>query len=287
MERKLIKFQTLDSLISDDGNYSIKEDVTEKIKTEKETESNNINKPKKKKFLISCKNMDRKDTNKINEKKLLFLVHKRKHTDDNKEKEYSNKTIIYRKHDRNEKDNIIKIIQIHYRNFLLSFTNDIIKKIIVEEFYNNKKLDKIINIKEYLFNNIDHHFKSKTKKEEMKLAESMKIKDTISPSISLCKRFNIVNKNLNIMKKIEELNNPILNAILNSEYLYYFQLYYNSNKKINIRVGELNYEFEPGKNVKLFNDLIEKDKKDQKYISKLKKFAELNFCKNKIGNNEE
>ena len=84
--------------------------------------------------------------------------------DDNKEKECSKKTINYRKHDRNEKDNIIKKIQIQYRNFLLSFTNDIIKKIMVEEFYNNKKLDKIINIKEYLFNNIEHHFKSNTKK---------------------------------------------------------------------------------------------------------------------------
>ena len=55
----------------------------------------------------------------------------------------------------------------------------------VEEFYNNKKLDKIINIKEYLFNNIEHHFKSNTKKEAIKLAESMKIKDILSPSISL------------------------------------------------------------------------------------------------------
>jgi len=46
-------------------------------------------------------------------------------------------------------------------------------------------LDKIINIKEYLFNNIEHHFKSNTKKEDIKLAESMKIKDILSPSISL------------------------------------------------------------------------------------------------------
>ena len=99
----------------------------------------------------------------------------------------------------------------------------------VEEFYNNKKLDKIINIKEYLFNNIDHHFKSNTKKEDMQLAESMKIKDILSPSISLCKRFNIINKNINIMRKIEELNNPILNVILNSEYLYYFAFHYKSN----------------------------------------------------------
>ena len=154
------------------------------------------------------------------------------------------------------------------------------KKIIVEEFYSNKKLDKIINIKEYLFNNIDHHFKANTKKENMKLAESIKIKDIISPSISLCKKYKIENKNINVMKKIEEFNNPILNRILNSKYLHYFSLYYNSNRQIKLREGEYNFELELSKNIKLFNDLIVKDKNDQNYISKLKKFAILNFYKN-------
>ena len=187
------------------------------------------------------------------EKKLLFLVHKRKHSTDNKEEKSSNKTYTHRKHDKNDKDNIITKIQIHYRNFLISFLNEVTKKIIVEEFYKMKKLDKIINIKEYLFNNIDHHFKANTKKENMKLAESIKIKDIISPSISLCQKYKIENKNINVMKKIEEFNNPILNRILNSKYLHYFSLYYNSNRQINLREGEYNFELELSKNIKLFN----------------------------------
>ena len=68
--------------------------------------------------------------------------------------------MIYRKHDRNEKDNIVTKIQIHYRNFLISFINEIIIKILVEDYYNTKELEKIKNLKEYLFKDIDQHFKS-------------------------------------------------------------------------------------------------------------------------------
>ena len=41
-------------------------------------------------------------------------------------------------------------------------------------------------------------------------------------------------------EKIEEFNNPILNRILNSKYLHYFSLYYNSNRQIKLREGEYN-----------------------------------------------
>ena len=90
METKIFNLTTLDSLKSFED----------------------INETKKKKFVILYENIDNEDINKISERKLLFLVHKRNHLDDNKEKECSKKTINYRKHDRNEKDNIIKKIKI-------------------------------------------------------------------------------------------------------------------------------------------------------------------------------
>ena len=63
-------------------------------------------------------------------KKLIFLVHKRSHSNDKLESNNdSNKSVIYRKHDRNEKDNILTKIQIHYRNFLVEFINIVIIKI--------------------------------------------------------------------------------------------------------------------------------------------------------------
>ena len=299
METKIKNLESFGLSKSNKGKFLVEEDNTKEIKIGKENKSDNIYKSKNEKIDKTFLNLDNKNSiidkntnfkteisnqnnclNNNKEKKLLFLVHKRKHSTDNKEEISSNKAYTRRKHDRNNKDNILTKIQIHYRNFLISFLNEVTKKIIVEEFYKMKKFDKIINIKEYLFNNIDHHFKSNTKKENMKLAESIKIKDLISPSVSLCKKYKIESKNIGVMKKIEEFNNPILNRILNSKYLHYFSLYYNSNRQINLKEGESNIEFELNKNIKLFNDLIEKDKNDQNYVSKLKKYALLNFCKN-------
>ena len=219
-----------------------------------------------------------KDENK--NKKLIFLVQKEFNSGDTKKPKNDLNIRPYKIHDKNEKDNIITKIQIHYRNFLIDFINEIISKILFEECYITKKLDKIIYLKEYLFNKIDSSFKSNTKKEIMEFTESIKIKELISPSITLCNKFKIKNKNQSIMEKIESLNNPILNMILDKKYLDFFDLYYNSQRKLNFKEGEYNIDIELSHNVKLFDDLIEKAKDDEIYISKLKKFALLSFYKN-------
>ena len=221
-----------------------------------------------------------KDVNK--NKKLIFLVQKRLNSDDIKESKIDLNNKSYKVHDKNEKDNIITKIQIHYRNFLIDFINEIISKILFEECYLTKKIDKIIFLKDYLFNKIDSNFKSNTKKEIMEFTETIKIKELISPSLTLCKKYKIENKNLSIMEKIESLDNSILNKILNKKYLDFFELYYNSQRNFNLKEGEYNIDIELSPKVKLFNDLIEKTKDDEIYTSKLKKFALSNFYKNNI-----
>ena len=114
----------------------------------------------------------------------------------------------------------------------------------------------------------------------MKFAESNKIKDIISPSVLQCKKYKIENKNQKIMENVISLNNPILNKILNKEYLYFFDIYYNNKRNINLSEGNSNINLEMSNNIKLFNNLTNKYIDDEKYISNLKKFAELNFCKN-------
>ena len=216
-------------------------------------------------------------------KKLIFLVHKRKHSeDDTIEKNNQKKKPLYKKHDKYEKDNILSKIQIHYKNFLKSFINEIIKKIILEESYISKNLYKIIHLNEYLFNNIDHKFKSNIKKEIMKMTETIKIKDIMSPSEDFCKKYNIENRNSYIMRNIELMKNPILNKILNCDYLYFFNLYYESKRNINLKEGDANFNFDLNQNIEFFNDLINKEKNDNKYISKLKKVAISNFAKNSL-----
>ena len=229
---------------------------------------------------IIIKEDKKKDENKNKNKKLIFLVQKEFNSGDIKKSKNDLNIKSYKVHDKNEKDNIITKIQIHYRNFLIDFINEIISKILFEECYITKKLDKIIYLKEYLFNKIDSSFKSNTKKEIMEFTESIKIKELISPSITLCNKFKIKNKNQSIMEKIESLNNPILNMILDKKYLDFFDLYYNSQRKLNFKGGEYNIDIELSHNVKLFDDLIKNAKDDEIYISKLKKFALLSFYKN-------
>ena len=305
MESDINKLSAIHSLENLKAKFSINDEIMEENKLEEENNPENNYKHKKnilntkkvndfnsdllkEKRIISL-NTDstNKWLNKKNKRKLIFLVHKRLHSLKIKGKNINlDKTTIYRKHDKNEKDNIITKIQIHYRNFLVEFTNEVIKKIILEECYILKTLDKIGHLKDYLFKKIDHRFKSNTKKDIMKFVESIKIKDIISPSVTLCKKYKIQNRNQQIMQKIESLNNPILNKILNSEYLHYFDLFYNNQRKIILKEGSSSIDLELNRNIKLFDFLIEKHKNDEKYISNLKKCAILNFCKNIIENDD-
>lgn len=268
MKSKVFKSYTKES-------HSINDDVTEEIKIDEEKILKNL-------YINEKENLKRSCLYENKSKKLIFLVNKRIHSDDIKDSQTS---FIEREskkiHDRNEKDNIITKIQIHYRNFLISFINEVIQKVIFEDCYISKSFDKILNLKEYLFNKIDHHFKSNTKREDMKFAESLKIKELISPSVALCKKYNIENRNKYIMEKIEALNNPILNQVLNNKYLYFFDLYYNGKRNINIKEGLYSIDLELSHKIKLFNDLIGNYQDDEKYTANLKKFAVSNFS-NKI-----
>ena len=266
MKSQIIKSYTKES-------HSINDDFTEEIKIDEEKILKNL-------YISEKENSKCNSSYEDKNKKLIFLVHKRLHSDDIKD---SQTTLIETEskkiHDRNDKDNIITKIQIHYRNFLINFINEVIQKVIFEDCYNTKKFDKIMHLKEYLFNNIDHHFKSNIKKEYMKFAESNKIKDFISPSVKICKKYNIENKNQKIMENVISFNNKILNKILNSEYLDYFDLYYNNKRNLNLSGDNLNLDLELSENIKLFIDLTNRYLDDEKYISNLKKFAELTFRK--------
>ena len=207
-------------------------------------------------------------------KKMIFITNGRKHTP-NFQKQ-NNKI-----HNRNYKDNILKKIQIYYWNFLVSFINEIIKKVLLEECYITKDISKILNMNKYLFNKIDYAFKSNIKRENMNFAESIKIRDLISPSVEFCKKYNIKNTNLKIMNNINLINSLIINKILNSQYLSYFNLYYKSERNIKIEDEGFQINLDLDKRVLLFDDLIAKYKNDEKYTSNIHKFAQLSFLKNK------
>ena len=192
------------------------------------------------------------------------------------------KKIIYKKHDKMEKDNIVRKIQVHYCNFLVNFINEVIQKIIIDESYKTENAEEIIHMKNYLLNNLDYKFKANIKKDFMKKSENMKIKEIISPTKEFCEKFNVANKNEEIMRKIELKNNPILKKILNQNYFYYFNEIYNQNKR-NLELNEENesISIKLSNNTKMIDDLILKNNDDKNYILKLKRIIMQNFSKPK------
>lgn len=238
--------------------------------------------------------------NSQNEKKLIFSCNKRLHDEDYKSPDYLDgteiskknedkknvsgkmKKVAYKKHDKMEKDNIVRKIQVHYCNFLISFINEIIQKIIIDESYKTENADEIIHMKDYHFNNIDYKFKSNIKKEFIEKTENMKIMKIISPPEEFCDEYKISNKNKDIMNKIEIKNNPIINKILNQKYLYYFnEIYYQNKRNLNLNEENESINIILSSNTKMFNDLVYKNKDDKNYILKLKKVVMQNFSKPK------
>ena len=234
-------------------------------------------------------------------KKLIFSCKKRDHSIDNEilpstpssyqdsydkdiknEKKEKTKKTVYKKHDKMEKDNIVRKIQVHYCNFLINFINEIIQKIIFDESYNTINVEKIMHIKDYLFNNIDYKFKSNIKKDFMEKVENMKIKDILSPPDDFCELHKISNKNKQVMEKIILKNSSILNKILNQKYLFYFTELYSKDKRIlDLKEDNESINIVLSNDTKMLNDLVVKNSDDKNYISKMKRVVMQNFIKPK------
>lgn len=210
------------------------------------------------------------------------LVDSAKNNEIKKNGKRKSKKSIYKKHDKMEKDNIVRKINVHYCNFLTDFINEITQKIIIDESYKTKNVEEIRHMKDYLLNNIDYKFKSNIKKVFMEETENMAIKEIISPNEKFCESHSIANKNEQIMERLEKKNNPILNKILNQKYLYYFnEVYYPSIRTIAFKEENESLNLYLSDETKLFSDLILKNKENDKYILKLKRVVMQKFSKSR------
>jgi hypothetical protein len=237
--------------------------------------------PKKK--IFSCKKRDHSIDNEIlPPTPSTFQDSSDKDIKNEKKEKTKTKKTVYKKHDKMEKDNIVRKIQVHYCNFLINFINEIIQKIIFDESYKTINVEKIMHIKDYLFNNIDYKFKSNIKKDFMEKVENMKIKDIISPPDNFCELHNISNKNKQVMEKIILKNNSILNKILDQKYLFYFTELYSKDKRIlDLKEDNESINIILSNETKMLNDLVVKNSDDKNYISKMKRVVMQNFIKPK------
>ena len=159
-------------------------------------------------------------------------------------------------HDKSSTDNLLRKIQVHYMSFIISFINAILKELN----YNQR------------FLKINYQFKKNVNKD---FFESLKIKnlsDIINNSIS--DKYKKKIKNLNYIIYDEIKDDPIINNILNENYLDIFKnYYYKSVNNINLAKYGIEKEINLPSNVKMYKDFIKEIIKEDKEYAR-----NLNIC---------
>lgn len=173
----------------------------------------------------------------------------------------SYRDVTYKQHDKYSVDNIIRKIQVGYINFIIGFANEVLKKIgrkdlsFIPMGYNDKK-------------NID--------KKNRNILNSKTIREIICDNNISTKYKTDINKK--IFEQIEKENENILQNILNKNFLFLFdKIYYKKIKSINMKeFGFDDMEIDL-RNIKLFGDLLSKEKDDNNIKERMHYYAKMYF----------
>jgi len=177
-------------------------------------------------------------------------------------KKYSNKK-VKRIHNKNTADNLLKKIQVHYLSFIVSYLNEILQNL-------------NYNIR---FLKLDYRFKMNVSRKFFESLKKKTIGEIISSEISV--KYKKSDKYIN--KKLYEQikDNEVLNKIFEDNYLKLFRnIYYKSNKIINLKEYGLNKDIYLSNNVKMLNDLLKTNEDldtNKKYLKRIKEIAIKNF----------
>ena len=187
-----------------------------------------------------------------------------------------------KKHDKFDKDNIKRKLQVVYLHFLVNFINLIIKILFTK--YNEFKDDfqnKEIKAK-YQFKHLNYDFAKKINKESFDKLKSENLKNIFTTNTS---RKVTYYKNDTVYKNVKKINNKI-EKILEQKYLKFFPVFYRKNNFINLNEYDLDIDitleniqrFEYFKNKEL-EKIAEPENKD-KYAKRLEQSIKDNFMKN-------
>lgn len=148
-------------------------------------------------------------------------------------------------HDKNSKDNILRIIQVHYISFIINLINDILDKLGLEE----------------KFFDIDYQFKSNITKKNISILKKLNIGNILCQKIST--KYKIIfkkdnEKNKSIFQEVTKKSIVIKN-LLGENYLKLFrEVYYKNKRVINLSTYGLNYDITLSKKVETFEDIFKK-----------------------------
>ena len=175
-----------------------------------------------------------------------------------------------RVHGRCSIDNVLAKINNHSLSFVVTFLNDILKVLsIEEEFYQlSHKFKKNIN------NNFFSELKKKT------------LGEIICNGISSKYKNHDENENKRIYDKVKD--NEVLKKIFNMDYVTFFKRYYMESKKyINLRAYGLENEIILSEKCKMYNDLIKRIKysnidDNENYLKCIKKCIDKNYIRKNL-----
>ena len=165
-------------------------------------------------------------------------------------------------HGKDAQDNILRKIQIRSLNYMISFSNVILKE---------------FNYKEQ-FLNIDYNFKNNVNKERLDSLKTQTLSDIVCNNISSKYTTKDIDTNRKIYEKIKE--NEVLKKIFDEKYLVLFKFYFENKKRISLKVYDSDKEIFLGEKTKTFKDLISKNSNDEEYIKNIIRCVYQNFLKN-------
>ena len=237
----------------DDNNYNTTNEST--------YISENKSQIKNKIFEITKEKRGKKEKKEKNDKK-VGRKRKRDKSEDPKE---------VNSHTKYDYDNIIRKIQVHFHNFLISLSNEILSHFDFQK--------KILNI--------DYNNKKDIKKEKFEKLKSQEIGEILCQNISTkYKRQYIEDKEKNnklYLEAIEYDNN--IRKILSEPYINIFRnLYYKNKRDLN----DYGLNITLSNKVQTYKDLLEslnKKGEDSKYIEKINIIAEECYLPKKIFDN--
>ena len=166
---------------------------------------------------------------------------------------------VIKKHDKFTIDNILRKIQVHYLNFIVSFTNIIL---------NN------LGLKKKLFQ-LKYRLKEDIGKNNIKYLKNSTLREILSREIS--PKYTKVNKNENRIILDNLIKCPILNKFLSEKYMYLFDIYLKSQRIINLDKYGLDQTIELPTNIRMFDDLLMKHLNEKEYLKRLKECIDKYF----------
>ena len=186
-------------------------------------------------------------------------------------------------HDKFDKDNIKRKVQVNYLKFLVEFVNKIILKIF-DKFNKNNILDikSKKQIENYQFKSLNYDFSKKIDSFSFNKYKSKKISEILKENTSpKYKKYNNVDVYDNIIHINKKLNN-----ILNKPYLEFFEAFYQKQNFLNLKKYGFDLDIYLD-DIKRFQEFSEEQKEKtnenfELYLKRIEECINSDFISNKF-----